>query len=255
MRRRRPLGEVGRFGPKRGQGDTGARRGYGKQDIQFMNVVSLNCNGVARDAFQDVLEDVEVEWDVLLLQEVFNVGEGGVDEVDGHVVIVAAVSAEVRGCVVVIHKRIASGVISPSASTWSRYQSFRLALGGHTFHLSSFYLPQRGNTNEDFYEVTSKVFNAIKSEAHVHDCVLTAADFNAELGPRECIAEESLLGNFARGRRTERGEWLLHEAARHRMSFAHTFFEECDCPTRFGFGDQSDLTQGTAIDGIAVRLD
>ena len=78
-------------------------------------------------------------------------------------------------------------------------------------------------------------FYAIKSEAHVHDCVLNAADFSAELGSRECIAEESLLGNFARGRRTERGEWLHEAARRHRMNFAHTFFEECDCPTRWGF--------------------
>ena len=45
MRRGSSSVEVGHFGPKRGQGDTGARRGHGKQDIQFMNVVSLKCSG------------------------------------------------------------------------------------------------------------------------------------------------------------------------------------------------------------------
>ncbi|CAK0904966.1 unnamed protein product [Prorocentrum cordatum] len=49
-----------------------------------------------------------------------------------------------------------------------------------------------------FSGLVSRLFDAVKSGARINDCVLIAADLDAELGSRECVAKESLLSNFTR---------------------------------------------------------
>ena len=167
---------------RRARGDAGAsHRG---KNIEHINVVSLNCGGVAASQQESYFLDFGWQWDVQLLQEFNTTEEGFCKEILGHFVISAPADGGVWGCAIAVHRNYKLNVHEEQPSTCHRLQRLHARLSGRNFFFISAYLPQQAS-QECFDTYFRAAMDEVDAGLQQGEVLCMGTDANCEVGDRD----------------------------------------------------------------------
>ncbi|XP_041481845.1 uncharacterized protein LOC121429016 [Lytechinus variegatus] len=178
---------------------------------------------------EDRLYDLEKElgnitWDIVGLCEVRRRGEHLQQLKSGHLLYTRGKEeSSIGGVGFLIHKTIASNVISYK-STSDRVSQIILKISKkQTMKIIQVYLPTSSHADEEVdmvYEEIAKLLDEDKA-----NFTIVMGDFNAKVGKREDNSE-MMLGKFGIGTRNDRGDRLLEFASCRGLKVMNSFFKK-----------------------------
>ncbi|XP_041472578.1 uncharacterized protein LOC121421843 [Lytechinus variegatus] len=178
---------------------------------------------------EDRLYDLEKElgnitWDIVGLCEVRRRGEHLQQLKSGHLLYTGGKEeSSIGGVGFLIHKTIASNVISYK-STSDRVSQIILKISKkQTMKIIQVYLPTSSHADEEVDMVYEEIAELLDEDKANFTIVM--GDFNAKVGKREDNSE-MMLGKFGIGTRNDRGDRLLEFASSRGLKVMNSFFKK-----------------------------
>ncbi|XP_041471252.1 craniofacial development protein 2-like [Lytechinus variegatus] len=211
-------GKEGAEGAKNLWARTGSLKGV---TLCTYNVRSL----LGEDRLYDLEKELgNITWDIVGLCEVRRRGEHLQQLKSGHLLYTRGKEeSSIGGVGFLIHKTIASNVISYK-STSDRVSQIILKISKkQTMKIIQVYLPTSSHADEEVdmvYEEIAKLLDEDKA-----NFTIVMGDFNAKVGKREDNSE-MMLGKFGIGTRNDRGDRLLEFASSRGLKVMNSFFKK-----------------------------
>ena len=192
-----------------------------------LRIISKNARGLKTDEriYELITELKQTEtWDIVVLSETWRVDECEMFATnEGHLFANAGCEAGRRGVGFLVHRKWTKFLQSFTpinervATLTLRKNQFRIKIIG-------VYFPHSGYSDESVQQVYDTVAHELHEQHTSKDHVVVAGDFNAEIGVRQTIDNQRLIGEWSIGEQNYRGFMLKRFCELNDLAIANTMY-------------------------------
>jgi len=204
----------------------------------FQTARSLNCRPVIRiiaknarglktdDRIQELLTELKTiqNWDIIILSETWRIDAFEMFATnEGHLFANAGCEAGRRGVGFLINRRWVKWIKSFEPVN-ERVASITLKKHKIKIKVVGVYFPHCGYSDDAVQQVYDILGNILNETGKTKEHLVIAGDFNAEIGARETIDNQKLIGQWSIGVQNYRGFVLKRWCELHGLSIANTLY-------------------------------
>ena len=201
--------------------------GNGLNNFTTFRIITKNVRGLkTEERIHELITELETAqtWDIIILNETWRVDEFEMWALnDGHLFANAGCEAGRRGVGFLVHRKWIKFLqsftpVSERVATLTlRKNRFRIKIVG-------VYFPHCGYPDESVQQVYDILGNILQETRATKDHIVIAGDFNAEIGVRQVIDNQRLIGEWSVGEQNYRGFILKRWCELNDMSIANTLY-------------------------------
>ena len=195
--------------------------------MPVLRIIAKNARGLKTDErIQELLTELESiqHWDIIMLSETWRIDAFEMFATnEGHLFANAGCEAGRRGVGFLINKRWVKWMKSFDPIN-ERVASITLKKHKITIKVVGVYFPHCGYPDEAVQQVYDILENILRETNKKKEHIVIAGDFNAEIGVRETIDNQRLIGQWSVGIQNYRGFVLKRWCELNGISIANTLY-------------------------------
>ena len=196
-------------------------------NTKAFRIFAKNVRGLkTEERLLELIDELKMltTWDVLILNETWRLDAFEMFATnEGHLFCNAGCEAGRRGVGFLVHKRWIKWLKSFTPVN-ERLACLSLQKQRLKINIVGVYFPHSGYPDDTVQEIYDKLECILHESRTNRQHVVIAGDFNAEVGTRQEIDNEKLIGSWSVGEQNYRGFWLKRWCETNELSIANTLF-------------------------------